>query len=137
MSNNQAHVGTSALPYIVAKFEGHAIAIKRDADYQAILKALQQYIPKLRSVGTHNIFISATLAEYGDTLVQISGEIWPELVNTLNSIEITTTDPANTGPAMASAVGRQSVDVAALPGEGTVTTVTNWPQVAANTKDDL
>ncbi|KAG9080129.1 hypothetical protein FRC06_007049, partial [Ceratobasidium sp. 370] len=89
MSNNQTHSDTSNLPYYVATYKGRSVAIKRDADYQTTIKLVQKSIPKLRPADSQDIFLSTTLVDYGDALVQISEEIWPDIVGDVKSVEIT------------------------------------------------
>ncbi|KAG8736158.1 hypothetical protein FRC10_009642 [Ceratobasidium sp. 414] len=89
MANNQAHPDSSNLPYYVATYKGRSVAIKRDADYQNTIKLVQKSIPKLRPADTQDIFMSTTLVNYGDALVQISEEIWPDVVGDVKSVEIT------------------------------------------------
>ncbi|KAG8739554.1 hypothetical protein FRC10_005443, partial [Ceratobasidium sp. 414] len=106
MSNNQVHLEATALPYFVARYEGRAVAMKRDASYQ-------------------NIFISTTLTDYGDTTVQISEGIWPDLVHQLKTVEITVDLPANTNCTAPDLANGQTRSVApAPPGEnaGTIST---------------
>ncbi|KAG8762345.1 hypothetical protein FRC12_009095 [Ceratobasidium sp. 428] len=93
MSNNPAQSNASMLPYIIAKFEGRAIAIKRDADYQETLKIVQSSIPKLRSIEIQDIFMVATLPDYSDTPIQLTEGIWPDLASNLKTVEITVDYP--------------------------------------------
>ncbi|KAG9078031.1 hypothetical protein FRC06_008563, partial [Ceratobasidium sp. 370] len=78
-------------------FRGRSVAIKRDADYQNTIKLVQKSIAKLRGVDAQDILISTTLADYGDALVQISEEIWPEVVGEVRTVEITLDDPTDGG----------------------------------------
>ncbi|KAG9120685.1 hypothetical protein FRC07_003719 [Ceratobasidium sp. 392] len=93
MSNNLPGSDKSDLPYFVATYKGRAVAIKRDASYEATIKLVQKSIPKLRSIDTQDIFISTTLADYGDALIQISEDIWPEIVHSIKTVEITRDEP--------------------------------------------
>ncbi|KAG8794384.1 hypothetical protein FRC12_024711 [Ceratobasidium sp. 428] len=89
MSNNQNHHPNAAiLPYFVATFEDYAVTIKRDTEYNTVIRYIQKSIPKLRSVDAQNIRISTTLAEYGDTLIRISEETWPDLVDYVKNTKI-------------------------------------------------
>ncbi|KAG9120686.1 hypothetical protein FRC07_003720 [Ceratobasidium sp. 392] len=85
MSNNQTHTSKPTLPYYVAMYKSHAVTINRDADYEATIKLVQSSITKLRSVNARDIFISTILSDYGDLLVQLSKEIWPDVVEQLNA----------------------------------------------------
>ncbi|KAG8767527.1 hypothetical protein FRC12_006196 [Ceratobasidium sp. 428] len=90
MSNNFNHQDAPSTPYYVAKYQGRAVAIKRDENYQvATIKLLQKSIPKLRSADAQDIFLSTTLPEYGDALVQISEDIWPDFVGRVKDVEVT------------------------------------------------
>ncbi|KAG8716391.1 hypothetical protein FRC08_009524 [Ceratobasidium sp. 394] len=89
MSNNQTHPDASNLPYYVATYKSRSVAIKRDPDYQTTIKLVQKSIPKLRPANVEDIFISTTLANYGDALVQVSEEIWPDIVGDVKTVEIT------------------------------------------------
>ncbi|KAG8767528.1 hypothetical protein FRC12_006197 [Ceratobasidium sp. 428] len=99
MSNNFNHPDTISPSYYVAKYQGRAVAIKRNESYEATITLLQKLIPKLRSVNTQDIFISTTLPGYGDTLVQIGEDMWPELVGQVKDVEITMEDPDDVGDA--------------------------------------
>ncbi|KAG8794034.1 hypothetical protein FRC12_000746 [Ceratobasidium sp. 428] len=87
MSNNQTH-STAVLPYFVATFESCTVAIKRDAEYNAVIKYIQKSISKLRLADAQNIYISITLPEYGDTFIRISEETWPDLMDHVKSAQI-------------------------------------------------
>ncbi|KAG8717799.1 hypothetical protein FRC08_006632 [Ceratobasidium sp. 394] len=89
MSNNQTSSKAPSLPYFVATFEGCAVTIKRDADYKTTMKYLKKSISKLRTANYQHISISTTLPEYSDTLVRISEETWPDLVDYVKTAEIT------------------------------------------------
>ncbi|KAG9121643.1 hypothetical protein FRC07_002332 [Ceratobasidium sp. 392] len=88
MSNNLASTDKSNLPYYVATFRGRSVAIKRDTDYQNTIKLVQKSIPKLRAADSRDIFISTSLSDYGDAMVQISEEIWPDIVSSVKTVEI-------------------------------------------------
>ncbi|QRV96110.1 polyubiquitin-C [Ceratobasidium sp. AG-Ba] len=88
MSNNVNPPGSTPLPYYVASYQGRTVAIKRDPDYQATIKLVQKSIAKLRSVDSQDIIISTTLADYGNAVVQISEEIWPDVVGGVKIVEI-------------------------------------------------
>ncbi|KAG9075779.1 hypothetical protein FRC06_009891, partial [Ceratobasidium sp. 370] len=53
------------------------------------IEIVQKSIPKLRSADTQDIFISTALSDYGGALVQISEEIWPDVVSRVKTVEIT------------------------------------------------
>ncbi|KAG9120274.1 hypothetical protein FRC07_004304 [Ceratobasidium sp. 392] len=89
MSNNLTSAEPSSRPYCVATYQGRAVAIKRDANYENTIKLLQKSIPKLRSADIRDIFISTTIPEYDDTLVQISEDIWPDFVDQVKDVEVT------------------------------------------------
>ncbi|KAG8705826.1 hypothetical protein FRC09_002741 [Ceratobasidium sp. 395] len=89
MSNNFNHQDAPSTPYYVAKYQGRAVGIKRDENYEATIKLLQKSILKLRSADIQDIFISTTLPEYGDALVQISEDIWPDFVGRVKDVEVT------------------------------------------------
>ncbi|KAG8762342.1 hypothetical protein FRC12_009092 [Ceratobasidium sp. 428] len=82
----------SDLPYYVATYKGRAVAIKRDKNYEATIKLIQKSIPKLRSIDVQNIFVSTVLGDYGDALIQISEEIWPDVFENIKMVEITLDD---------------------------------------------
>ncbi|KAG8733328.1 hypothetical protein FRC12_018923 [Ceratobasidium sp. 428] len=88
MSNNLLHPDTSNLPYYVATYKGRSVAIKRDPDYQNTIKLVQKSVPKLRSVDGRDVFLSTTLENYGGALVQISEEIWPDIVDQVKVVEV-------------------------------------------------
>ncbi|KAG8718803.1 hypothetical protein FRC09_012088 [Ceratobasidium sp. 395] len=88
MSNNLLHPDTTNLPYYVATYKGRSVAIKRDPDYQNTIKLVQKSIPKLRSVDGRDVFLSAALENYGGALVQISEEIWPDIVDQVKVVEV-------------------------------------------------
>ncbi|KAG8712344.1 hypothetical protein FRC08_014722 [Ceratobasidium sp. 394] len=92
MSNNLANLNAAARPYYIATYKGRQAAIKRDADYQTTIKLVQKSIPNLRSAKVQDIFISTTLADYGDGLTLISEEIWPEVVGHVKNVEVTLED---------------------------------------------
>ncbi|KAG9080592.1 hypothetical protein FRC06_006386 [Ceratobasidium sp. 370] len=92
MSNNIANADTPSLPYYVATYKSRSVAIKRDADYQSTIKLVQKSIPKLRLADVENIFISTKLADFGNAPVQISEEIWSDMVTHLKTVEITLED---------------------------------------------
>ncbi|KAG8762346.1 hypothetical protein FRC12_009096 [Ceratobasidium sp. 428] len=87
MSNN-VYPSASVLPYFVAIFEGRAVTIKRDANYETTIKHIQKSIPNLRAAETRSISISTKLPKYGDMLVHISEETWPDLVDQVETAEI-------------------------------------------------
>ncbi|KAG8699181.1 hypothetical protein FRC09_006774 [Ceratobasidium sp. 395] len=97
MSNNLTHPDASSVPFYIAKYQGRAVAIKRETDYRATIEFLQKSIPKLRLASVQDIFVSATVPEYGDALVQISEDIWPEFVGWVKDMEITLENPSDTG----------------------------------------
>ncbi|KAG8716388.1 hypothetical protein FRC08_009521 [Ceratobasidium sp. 394] len=97
MSNNIANPDALNLPYYVATYQGRSVAIKRDADYQNTIKLVQKSIAKLRSVDPQDILISTTLADYGGALVQISEEIWPDVVGDIKTVEVSLDDPTDAG----------------------------------------
>ncbi|QRV97968.1 hypothetical protein RhiJN_25987 [Ceratobasidium sp. AG-Ba] len=97
MSNNANPSGQAQLPYYVAKYKGRSVAIKRDSDYQATIKLMQKSIAKLRSAGPQDIIISTELADYGDAVVQISEEIWPDVVDNVKIVEVALEDLTDSG----------------------------------------
>ncbi|KAG8739556.1 hypothetical protein FRC10_005445 [Ceratobasidium sp. 414] len=105
MSNNLASADPSILPYYVATYKGRSVAIKRDAKYETTINLVQKSIPKLRTADIQDIFISTTLSDYGGALVQLSEEIWPDVVSYVRTVEITlegdddmTSEPTNMRP---------------------------------------
>ncbi|KAG8796268.1 hypothetical protein FRC12_001373 [Ceratobasidium sp. 428] len=52
------------------------------------IKLVQKSIPKLRSVDGRDVFLSTALENYGGALVQISEEIWPDIVDQVKVVEI-------------------------------------------------
>ncbi|KAG8710942.1 hypothetical protein FRC08_016525 [Ceratobasidium sp. 394] len=95
MSNNIASPDAPSLPYYVATYQGRSVAVKRDADYQNTIKLVQKSIAKLRGANPQDILISTTLADYDNALVQISEEIWPDVVGDIRTVEITLDDPTD------------------------------------------
>ncbi|KAG9122072.1 hypothetical protein FRC07_001692, partial [Ceratobasidium sp. 392] len=102
MSNNLLHPDTSNLPYHVATYKGRSVAIKRDSDHQSTIKLVQKSIPKLRKAEAHDIFLSTALESYGGALVQISEEIWPDIVSHVKTVEIALEGEDETDPDWAS-----------------------------------
>ncbi|KAG8717800.1 hypothetical protein FRC08_006633 [Ceratobasidium sp. 394] len=92
MSNNHAPPGPPVLPYFVAKLEGRAVTIKRDANYKTTMNYVRKSIPKLRLADTQNLSIFTTLTDYGGMLVQISEETWPDIVDCVKIAEISLDD---------------------------------------------
>ncbi|QRW10426.1 polyubiquitin-C [Ceratobasidium sp. AG-Ba] len=88
MSNNSNNPDASPMPYYVARYQGRAVTIKRDPDYQATIKLMQSSIVKLRSLDPQNIIILTRLAEYGDALVQVSKETWADVLSSVKLVEI-------------------------------------------------
>ncbi|KAG9122359.1 hypothetical protein FRC07_001310 [Ceratobasidium sp. 392] len=105
----------SALPYFVATFEGSAVTIKRDADYNTVIKYVQKSIPQLQSADTQDIFISTKLAEYGDIIVRISEETWSDVVDDVKSAEITLSPTARARNQAATAAVTNPIAQAASP----------------------
>ncbi|KAG9118448.1 hypothetical protein FRC07_007043, partial [Ceratobasidium sp. 392] len=89
MPDDLAGPHTPSPPYFVATYKGRAAAIKRDSSYENTIKTIQKTIHKLRSADHESICVSTTLPEYGDTLVQISEEMWPEVVGLIKAVEVT------------------------------------------------
>ncbi|KAG9123096.1 hypothetical protein FRC07_000232 [Ceratobasidium sp. 392] len=94
MSNNQTIRDAVAPPYYIATYEGRTIGVKRDDNYE-------KSIPKLRSANIQDIFVSSTLPEYGDTLVQIGEEMWPDVIDLIKNVNVTYEAPNNVGHDMA------------------------------------
>ncbi|KAG8700405.1 hypothetical protein FRC09_005972, partial [Ceratobasidium sp. 395] len=86
--SNDLNSNAPILPYFVAIFEGRAVTIKRDANYDATIKHIQKSIPKLQSAEIQKISIATKLPKFGDILVQISEETWPDLVDQVEIAEI-------------------------------------------------
>ncbi|KAG8702172.1 hypothetical protein FRC09_004916 [Ceratobasidium sp. 395] len=102
-------------PYYVATYKGRTVAIKRDASYETTIKIIQRTIHKLRSTSPHDICLSTTLPEYGDTLVQISEEMWPDVVGLVKSVEVTLEEMSDAGDDIAEAgTGRVTEDLKKL-----------------------
>ncbi|KAG9077199.1 hypothetical protein FRC06_009051, partial [Ceratobasidium sp. 370] len=118
MSNNLTNPDSSSLPYYVARYQGRSAGIKRDADYQTTMKLVQRSIPSLRSANVQDIFISTTLAAYGDELVLISEEIWPEVVSHVRTVEVTLEEsiPDDLAAAIAGNVAATPQNTASLVG---------------------
>ncbi|KAG8723977.1 hypothetical protein FRC09_000874 [Ceratobasidium sp. 395] len=112
MSNNLTRPDAPAAPYYVAKYENRVVAIKRDESYevfeqahgdqqqvtrffhlQATIRLIQKSIPHLRSANIQDIFLLTTLPEYGDALVQIGENIWPDLIERVKSVEVRLEEP--------------------------------------------
>ncbi|KAG8753434.1 hypothetical protein FRC12_011546 [Ceratobasidium sp. 428] len=93
MSNNLIHPEALVTPYFVAKYQGRAVAIKRNESYEATIQHLQKSIPKLRSTDIQDIFMATTLPDYGDALIQISEDMWPGFVGWVKEVEVTMEDP--------------------------------------------
>ncbi|KAG9124009.1 hypothetical protein FRC07_013205 [Ceratobasidium sp. 392] len=87
MSNNRLHPDTSDPPYYVATYKTRSVAIKRDSDYQSTIRLVQKSIPKLRSADAKDIFLFTMLEDYGGALVQISEEIWPDVISRVKTID--------------------------------------------------
>ncbi|KAG9123097.1 hypothetical protein FRC07_000233 [Ceratobasidium sp. 392] len=77
MPDDSAGPHTPSPPYFVAAYKGRTAAIKRDSSYE------------LRSADPQSICVSTTLPEYGDTLVQIGEEMWPDVVGLIKTAEVT------------------------------------------------
>ncbi|KAG8739555.1 hypothetical protein FRC10_005444 [Ceratobasidium sp. 414] len=100
MSNNLTSADPSILPYYVATYKDRSVAIKRDANYEVsrsngttdtsntTIKLVQKSIAKLRGANAQDILISTTLSDYGGALVQISEEIWPDVVSHVKTVEV-------------------------------------------------
>ncbi|KAG8762343.1 hypothetical protein FRC12_009093 [Ceratobasidium sp. 428] len=88
MSGSSTHTDKPTSPYYVAIYKGHSVAIRRDADYEATIKLVQNAIPKLRTVDPHDVFISTILPDYGDLSVQISKDIWSDVVEHIKNADI-------------------------------------------------
>ncbi|KAG8739949.1 hypothetical protein FRC10_004976 [Ceratobasidium sp. 414] len=128
MSNNIANPDAPNLPYYVATFQGRSVAIKRDADYQNTIKLVQKSIAKLRCVDAQDILISTALTDYGGSVVQISEEIWPDVVGDVRTVEITLDDPTDAGHPASGRVNDEGQDVAPTqPDESAVTVATVEP----------
>ncbi|KAG8742300.1 hypothetical protein FRC12_015398, partial [Ceratobasidium sp. 428] len=103
-------------PYYVATYNGRTVAIKRDPSYdvpptfdcfffctnkvsslQNTIKIIQKTIHKLRSVDPCDICLSTTLPEYGDTLVQITEEMWPDVVGLIKNVGVTLEELSDAG----------------------------------------
>ncbi|KAG8736499.1 hypothetical protein FRC10_009233 [Ceratobasidium sp. 414] len=93
MSNNLTNPDANR-PYYVATYNGQRAAIKRDEDYQATIKLVQKSIPSLRSASVKDMLIMTTLPDYGDGLILIGEEIWPEVVSIVKDVEVTLETPA-------------------------------------------
>jgi hypothetical protein len=63
---------------------------------QTTIKLIQKSIPQLRPAKIEDIFISTTLTEYEDLLVQLSEDTWPDIVDRVREIEVTFEDPRDT-----------------------------------------
>ncbi|KAG8739557.1 hypothetical protein FRC10_005446 [Ceratobasidium sp. 414] len=130
MSNNLASADPSTLPYYVATYKGRSVAIKRDANYETTIKLVQKSIAKLRGADAQDIIISTTLSDYGGALVQISEEIWPDVVSHMKTVEITlegdddlSSKNTNTGPGSVTWTARHE-----NAGTATATTDQNVPE---------
>ncbi|KAG8705100.1 hypothetical protein FRC09_003159 [Ceratobasidium sp. 395] len=93
----------SNTPYYVATYKGRTVAIKRDSNYDTTIKIIQNAIHKLRSVDPSDICLSTTLPEYGDTLIQISKEMWPDIVGLIKNVEVTLEELSDAGDGMTDA----------------------------------
>ncbi|KAG8749553.1 hypothetical protein FRC12_013365 [Ceratobasidium sp. 428] len=52
------------------------------------IKLVQKSIPKLRSTDLQDIFLFTILEHYGGALVQISEEMWPDIVDYVKTVEV-------------------------------------------------
>ncbi|KAG8765862.1 hypothetical protein FRC12_007238 [Ceratobasidium sp. 428] len=88
MPNDMTNIDQSSLPYYIAKYQGRLIAIKRDADYQTTVKLIQKTIAKLRSANAQDVIIATKLSDCDGELVEISEEVWPEVVHGISTVEL-------------------------------------------------
>ncbi|KAG8705098.1 hypothetical protein FRC09_003157 [Ceratobasidium sp. 395] len=90
-------------PYYVATYNARTVAIKRDPNYDTTIKIIQKTIHKLRCVDPCDICLSTTLPEYGDTLVQITEEMWPDVAGLIKNVEVTLEELSDPGDGMTDA----------------------------------
>ncbi|KAG8780302.1 hypothetical protein FRC12_023219 [Ceratobasidium sp. 428] len=88
MLNDMTNIDQPSLPYYIAKYQGRLIAIKRDADYQTTVKLIQKTIAKLRSADAQDVIIATKLSDCDGELVEISEEVWPEVVHGISTVEL-------------------------------------------------
>jgi hypothetical protein len=91
---------------------------------QTTIKLIQKSVPLLRSAKIEDIFMSTTLAEYDDLVVQISEEMWPDVFDRIKEIEVTLEEHSSgdsSGPP--EAPERVGEPISALPATATASMV--------------
>ncbi|KAG9080512.1 hypothetical protein FRC06_006493 [Ceratobasidium sp. 370] len=105
MSNNQGPHGASGgtLPFIVAQFNDHKVAISRNSDYAETLISVQAAFEGLQSVSSKRIMLCAKFPEF-EGEIQIKEDLWGELLPSLTQVvvrvpktgEVASTDGSST-----------------------------------------
>ncbi|KAG9094195.1 hypothetical protein FS749_012958 [Ceratobasidium sp. UAMH 11750] len=75
-----------APPIIAARYKGRTVAIKRRSNHVEIQLSIRQYLEIPQSIDERRIRLSATLKDFGNALIEISAEAWPELFSELTIV---------------------------------------------------
>ncbi|KAF8597620.1 hypothetical protein BDV93DRAFT_562131 [Ceratobasidium sp. AG-I] len=96
MSNNygqhSAAFGTSqrkTWPFVGANYEGHTVTVRRDLDYDSFVKSIQYAFGAISTCNPNQIRLSATFDGLGGVPVQITPDLWAELLPELQIVVVT------------------------------------------------
>ncbi|KAG8709246.1 hypothetical protein FRC08_018449 [Ceratobasidium sp. 394] len=87
-SSNQGPVSL-----IVVKYEGRMVAVRMTPNYEAMIKSVKEPFPSLQSLNDENIHLSASLPGFGKDWVEISRDLWPDMVSQLKTVRISVQGP--------------------------------------------
>jgi hypothetical protein len=95
-------------PFVAASYEGHTITIRRDPSYnvspiithliqrkqlkehlQGSIMSIKQVFRELKTMSEGRIRLSSTFDGFGDGPIQITPEMWPELISELKVVLVT------------------------------------------------
>ncbi|KAG8709247.1 hypothetical protein FRC08_018450 [Ceratobasidium sp. 394] len=86
------------VPLIMVKYEGRSVVVRRRSDYEATIRSVKEVFPSLRTLDDQNIHLSAVLKEFGEDSVEISQDVWSDLVSQIKVVQVSVDDQKEAGP---------------------------------------
>ncbi|KAG9119741.1 hypothetical protein FRC07_005081 [Ceratobasidium sp. 392] len=85
------------LPFFGATYKKRTIAIRRDPDYDATIRAIKKAFPSLAKTPASHIIVSAVFSEYDSVSMEIGQDLWADALPRLKVVEISISEELSEG----------------------------------------
>ncbi|KLO11510.1 hypothetical protein SCHPADRAFT_905936 [Schizopora paradoxa] len=78
---------------LVARYGERNVVIQRHTSYERLITSLKSTFPSLEPIANERIFVTTTLPDRGEEKIEITPDLWAELVPSLREIQVETREP--------------------------------------------